>query len=142
LLADRFLIGVKVSLEQWVEQMRQYSPEERAAAMAAILTGSSLGEVAKQFGIPKSTVALWRSEQSVQQVSVPKKETIAEQLYGFLQESIITLQTQMIFFRREDWLERQSAADVAILHGVLSDKATRMLTAFRAQSADIADGHV
>jgi hypothetical protein len=52
-------------------------------------------------------------------------------LTNLLRENLLTLAAQQEFFRNEDWLRKQSAADLAILHGVSTDKALRLLEAYR-----------
>ena len=47
----------------------------------------------------------------------------------YLKGSLHTLQEQARFFADAEWLRKQDAADVAVLHGVLTDKVVRLLEA-------------
>lgn len=109
---------------------RSYSEETKAAVMAALLEGQSLNYVAKEYNIPKSTVANWSAELNREGV-VPnqKKEEIGNLLVSYIALSLKTLQRQVKKFADEKWLEKQSASEVAVLHGVIADKTIRLLEA-------------
>lgn len=109
---------------------KKYSEETKAQVMAALLTGQSINSVAKEYSIPKSTVANW-SSQSRQNGTVPntKREIIGDLLVGYLEASLKTLTAQVEVFGDEGWIRRQSASEVAVLHGVVTDKAIRLLEA-------------
>ena len=109
---------------------KRYSEETKAAVMAALLAGQSVSQVAKEYGIPKGTVSGWgRKSQEVASVTTQKKERIGELLVSYLSTSLETLEAQARMFKNEDWLRKQNAADVAVLHGVVTDKAIRLLEA-------------
>lgn len=114
-----------------------HSEETRAAVMAALLEGQSIGKVAEQYHIPKTTVARWNRE------GVPgngtQKEQIGALVLEFLQESLQTAIEQVQVFRDEKWLKRQDASQVAVLYGVNLDKAIRLLEALAA-SQEAAEG--
>lgn len=40
---------------------KQYSPEVKAAVIAALLSGQSVSSVAEEYNIPKGTVKGWKS---------------------------------------------------------------------------------
>jgi transposase-like protein len=108
-----------------------YPINTKAAALAALATGESLHSVARRFGISRPTLRRWRGSVPLVARAVPqKKEQIGAQLCGFLEESIETLTTQARAVRDDAWLRRQSAADLAVLHGVMFDKTARLLAAF------------
>ena len=110
--------------------MKTYDPQTKAAALAALATGDSLNGVARRMGIPKTTLIRWRDVAGVprpDQTGLQKKQELGEQLFGYLQESITTLGFLVRFTRDESWLKKQSAADVAVLYGVLADKTVRIL---------------
>jgi transposase-like protein len=120
--------------------MSKYSDETKAAVMAALLTGQSVSAVAKEYKIPHGTVRSWKSRQlngeSVATVATVKKVEIGDLLIEYLRENLATLRAQVIAFRNEDWLSRQDASDVAVLHGVLTDKAVRLIEAMSHVSDD------
>lgn len=114
----------------------EHPPETRAAVLAAVASGQSVNSVAKQFGISRRTITSWRDQAQLPTVAQEKKQVIGEQLYGLLEDSIETLRVQVRFMRTEAWLEKQSAADLAILHGVLHDKTRHVVAAFRPPDDD------
>lgn len=112
-----------------------YSPQVRAEALALLATGDSVHGVARQLGIPRTTVKRWRDQLHN---DGPQKKTIGEQVYGFVEESIDTLRAQARFTRDPEWLLQQSAADLAMLHGVMFDKAWRLLGALQPAEQPVA----
>lgn len=105
-----------------------HHPRQKAAAIAALLTGESAHSVARRFDIPKTTVLRWRAQMDQ---DGPQKKEIGEQVLSWVEESIDTLRAQARFTRDRDWLLQQSARDIALLHGVMFDKMWHMLGAFR-----------
>lgn len=112
-------------------ERREYDEATKAAVMAALLTGQSISSVAKQYKIPKGTVSSWRNQAAngVATVSTQKKEETGDLLWDYLRASLKTLKVQAEHFGDKDWLKQQSAADLAVLHGVSVDKAIRLLEA-------------
>ena len=110
-----------------------HTEETRAAVMAALLEGQSIGKVAEQYHVPKTTVARWNRE------GVPgngtQKEQIGALVLEFLRESLQTAIAQVVIFRDEKWIKRQDASQVAVLYGVNLDKAIRLLEALGASEA-------
>ena len=110
-----------------------HDPSIRAAVMAALLSGQSVGDVAEEYKIPQTTVSLWKSQ--VQQNNCYKKEQVGELLIGYLAINLETLQKQAKVFGDENWLKRQDASSVAVLHGVMVDKVFRLLEALGKSNA-------
>lgn len=110
----------------------EYTNEVRAAVMAALLTGQSVAEIAAQYNIPEGTVKSWKSRQkdsSVATVATPKKAEIGDLLLDYLHTMLRALRVQAEHFGDKSWLTKQTAADLAVLHGVSVDKAVRLLEA-------------
>ena len=111
----------------------QYSAETKAAVIAALLSGQSVSAVADEYNIPLGTVKSWKSRQkngdSVAKVATIKKEMIGDLILEYLAASLTTLKAQVEMFSNEEWIAKQNAADVAVLHGVVTDKAVRLLEA-------------
>ena len=113
----------------------KYDDDTKAAVMASLLEGQAIRKVADEYDIPRSTVGNWArkaKEQGVQGVPDEKKSEIGDLLTEYLAENIKTLQKQAEQFSDEEWLKKQSAAEVATLHGVMTDKAVRLLEALSA----------
>lgn len=115
---------------------RSYSDETKAAVMAALLTGQSVSAVAREYKIPKGTVSSWRRQAAREVEGVEPTSTQKEQIGGlildFLTASLRALRAQADVFARPEWLRTQSASDLAVLHGVQTDKAIRLLEALDA----------
>ena len=107
-----------------------YSDEVKAQAMAALLAGQSINAVSRQYNIPKGTIGSWK-DRDIDNVAknATQKESLDNLLFSYVEESIKTLKAQVIIFRDESWIKRQSASELAILHGVITDKAIRLLEA-------------
>jgi transposase-like protein len=117
--------------------VKRHSDETRAAVLAALLAGQGVSEVARQYKLDPSVVSRWRSKLSVQELqelATKKRDEFSELLSAYLREALVTLRVQVEFFRDNAWLRKQSAHEVAVLHGVTTDKAIRLLEA--AQAAD------
>lgn len=112
---------------------KPYDPHVKARAMAALKAGQSVPEVARATGVPVSTLRKWKQELKRENLieSPEKKAELGELVADYLTEILTTLTAQSRFARDEDWLRKQNAADVAILHGVLNDKAIRILAALQ-----------
>jgi len=54
---------------------------------------------------------------------------LGELIVGYLRENLATLASQARDFRDTEWLKKQPASEAAVLHGVLTDKAIRLLEA-------------
>src|SRR5512133_822753 len=106
---------------------KPYGDEVKAAVMAALLAGQSLNSVAREYNLPKSTVSRWKNS-DVPYTGTQKTE-IGGLVLEYLQANLETLRLQVEIFRDKTWLQRQTASDAAVLHGVLTDKAIRLLEA-------------
>lgn len=115
-----------------------YSDETKAAAMAALLAGQSVGEVAREYKIPRGTVRSWKAkaESGGETVATQKKEEIGDLLVAYLETNLRTLRAQSEFFADREWLKEQNAQELAILHGVVTDKTVRLLEALNASDGD------
>jgi transposase-like protein len=117
--------------------MKRHSEETRAAVLAALLAGQGVSEVARQYNLDPSVVSRWRAKipmQQLQIVATKRTEDFSELLADYLREALVTLKVHMEFVRDTEWLKKQSASDIAVLDGVITDKALRLLEA--AQAAD------
>lgn len=123
--------------------MAEYDDATKAAALAALLAGQAPSLVAATFGIPVGTLKSWKSRQlrgdSVATVATDSRERIGTLLLDYLAETLETLRIQQKVFRDTEWLRKQSAAEVATLHGISVDKAIRLLEGLADTSDDPAD---
>jgi transposase-like protein len=110
----------------------KYSEEVRAQCVAAMLEGQGFPIVSKEYSVPQSTLQYWKKKAAGQLPTGAREQResrIANLIGDYLEASLETLRTQAIAFRDTDWLREQSAAEVGVLHGVLLDKAVRILNA-------------
>lgn len=113
---------------------RQYSDEIKAQVMAALLTGQSVSQTAKAYNVPEGTIKVWkmRSGDDVEPVTsnaTEKREQMGALILDYLAENLVTLKKQLRIFCNEEWLKKQSASELAVLHGVIADKSFRLLDA-------------
>lgn len=113
-----------------------YSAETKAAVLAALLAGQGVGQVAADFKLPEGTVKSWRSRMknpdgsaSAASATPEKRAEVGDLLVGYLHANLATLAKQLEVFGDPDWIRKQSASDMAVLHGVMTDKAIRLLEA-------------
>lgn len=111
-----------------------YNDDTKAAVMAALLAGQSITAVAKEYKVPKGTVGRWRADAAeiIETERTQKSTPIDVLLYEYLQANLAALKKQTDVFSDEEWLKKQDASSVAVLHGVLADKAIRLLEAAHA----------
>lgn len=98
--------------------------------MAALLAGQGVAEVAQQYNLPESTVYQWAgTDGEFREVRNQKRVGIDDLILDYLTETLTTLSVQQRHFRDPEWLKSQDANELAILHGVSTDKAIRILEA-------------
>jgi transposase-like protein len=114
----------------------EHSADVKAAAMAALLAGQSVSSVARDYHIPKGTVSGWKDQavRDATQVATPptQKAAIGELVLGYLEANLRALRAQADCFADPEWLKQQQANELAVLHGVMTDKAVRLLEALSA----------
>ncbi|MCK5128135.1 MAG: transposase [candidate division Zixibacteria bacterium] len=118
-----------------------YSKETKAAVIASLLEGQSVSRVARDYNIPSGTVKSWKNRQehsdnaTVSAVATQKKE-ISDLIIELL-ETHLRAAIDIACAIDEDYIKKQSASEVAVLLGVINDKAFRMLEALgRAENDD------
>lgn len=122
---------------------RQYSEEQRAAVMAALLAGQSISEAAGQYGVPIGTVKGWSrgTDRPRVQLDASTKNEIGELLLAYVRKALTTLTAQLEVFADGVWLRKQGASDLAVLHGVGTDKVIRLLEAMGTPDDESAKPH-
>lgn len=108
-----------------------HSAEVKAQVLAALLAGQKVAEIADTFGVPEGTVKSWkqraRGRDGVASVAPGEKKRIGDLLMIYLERLIEVMTKQAEHTADKNWLEKQDAAGVAVLHGVLSDKLHRLI---------------
>ncbi len=117
-------------------------PRIHAQALADFTTGMGVRAVARRYGISQSTASAWHGEArgTVQAVvRTQKQHDLGGLVVDYLEEALITLTAHVRLARDQEWFMRQNAADLAIFHGVLVDKTTRILSAMQPGQGDVDD---
>lgn len=107
--------------------------------MAALLAGQGVMEVASQYSLDASVVSRWKSALPSEQLQVlasKKGERIEQLLFEYLTETLVTLKEQATIAREREYVTKQPAGELAVLHGVMADKAVRLLEAAHRASAN------
>jgi len=122
-----------------MKEQRQYDPAERAAATAALLAGQSVTQVAKAYSIPKGTASAWKKRAFARAGKVDPAtqkraaaDKIGELLTKYLESNLRALDAHARVFADETWIREQDAQQIAVLHGIMTDKAVRLLEALSA----------
>lgn len=101
--------------------------------MAALLAGQGVTEVAQQYNIDHSIVSRWKKKLSAEQlhdIAHKKIESFDELLAGCVRAALEAFTTICKETSRPEYIAKQSASEIAVLAGVLKDKALRVLSAF------------
>ena len=103
-----------------------HDPDVRAACMAALLTGQGTTAVAAEYNLPLATVSRWRKEA---RRTAGKSDDIGALVRDYLRANLTALQAQATVFSDPAWLKEQGASEAGVLHGIMTDKAIRLLEA-------------
>jgi transposase-like protein len=107
-----------------------HSPELRAQVVAAVLAGTSIAQAAAQFKLDKSLVSRWVATVATDQ-RARDPQVLETLLFDLVAEHAITIRAQLQAAARPEWLAQQSAGDLAVLLGTVSDRLVRLLSGFR-----------
>jgi transposase-like protein len=112
-----------------------HPPELRAAVVAAVLAGSSVATVARQYGLDRALVSRWtttgRHDATVATDQRARDVDLGELILGLIGEHITTLHAQLQATARPEWLAQQSAGDIAELVATERDTLIRLLAGLR-----------
>lgn len=112
---------------------RVHDPALRAAAMAACLAGQSVGAIAREYKLPKTTVSRWRTEA---RASAGRSDDIGSLLLAYVRSGLETVTAMHAVMRNPTYLMKQSAGELAVLHGVQVDKLVRILESMQGGPID------
>ena len=108
--------------------------------MAALLAGQSVSAVAREYKLPKGTVSGWKRKATQEVAGVAsdatQKAEVGDLLLEYLRASMEALTAQARLFGDPAWLRTQDASQLAVLHGVQTDKAIRLLEAMSTADAE------
>lgn len=127
--------------------MATYDPELIARVVAAVMAGASVNAVAKEYRIPKGTVSAWVKRKGGEQVladrrdavataATQKRERIGDLIIDNLEAQLEATKSIAKVVQDGDWIRKQPASELAVLFGVISDKAFRILEALPGDDDD------
>jgi transposase len=108
------------------------SDEKKAVVLAALLTGQGVNQIADKYKIPKSTVSRLKSkipQEQLEQIGTQKADQLANLIAQNLEASFKARDNILRQTENADWLNKQSASELATLYGVAYDKDLRILEA-------------
>lgn len=111
---------------------KAHSDETRAAALAALLEGQGVCEVAKKYKLPESTVRDIKksiNSEKFAEVRAKKEESLAGLIENHLRQSLSAAANIANQTNNADWLIKQDAEKLGVFYGILTDKAVRILEA-------------
>src|SRR5215467_840290 len=112
----------------------QYPLEIKAQCVAAVLAGGQPAEVARRFGIKPATVQRWvwdvryprpRPEEA------PQPEYLENLIFDLITTHALTLRAQLQTIGKPEWVQRQTAGELAHLLGTERDSLIRLLAGLR-----------
>jgi len=114
---------------------KAHSDQTRSEAIAALLQGQAVSEVARKYKLPHATVSGLKKQLSSEQfdeVRRKKQESLAELIEGHLQASLQAARNIANQTNNADWLNKQDADKLGVFYGITTDKAIRILEAAEA----------
>src|SRR5262245_6413656 len=111
---------------------KTYSARIVAQALALIIAGESVQAVADKLKVPQQTVSEWKAQFPSDFGAIRTKREVIEDLLGeYLEQTLRANLAQLKVFADDNWIRTQTAGELATLHGVIFDKAVRILDAAR-----------
>ena len=122
---------------------KAHTDHVRSSAIAALLEGQGVADVARIWNLPPSTVRDLKKSlgsEKFAEVRAKNEESLAELIEGHLQASLKAAASIAAQAHNADWLNKQDADKLGVFYGILTDKAVRILEAAeaaqRAESED------
>lgn len=120
----------------------EYPTELKAVALAAMLSGQSINVVAEKYSIPPGTLKSWAARErnalrgNDSLITEDQQERISHLIIDNVEAMLETTKEMLDVIKDREWLHEQSASEVGILFGVITDKTYRLLQALPDRSAD------
>ena len=118
---------------------KAHSPEVRAQVLAALLSGQGVTEVASAYGLNKCVVSKWKKTldpQKLKQLETQKQDNLDTLILNYVCQNLKTLAAQSKEVGKPEYIKKQPASDLAVLHGVIADKTVRLLSAYQPTTGD------
>lgn len=118
---------------------KQTDDPVRAAVMAALLAGQGVSQIARELKISKATVSRIKNTvgpKHLEQVETEKRDKITALIEAHLETALSSAnELAKKAASNKAWFAKQTASDIAVLFGVFSDKAFRILEALEPPEA-------
>jgi transposase-like protein len=114
---------------------QKHSDETRSQALAALLEGQGIAEVARKYDLPHSTVRDIKKSirtKEFAKVRAKKEESLSGLIEGHLQASLKAATNIANQASNADWLNKQDADKLGVFYGIVTDKSVRILEAAEA----------
>src|SRR3569832_2382141 len=130
------------------DRKRAIIPDEIKAAALADLVLMAPAAVAAKYGIKPATIRGWKSQEQPHvttfegvdpHVITVKKQRIGVLVLEYLEANLNAQIAQAYVTSDPNYINRQPAGELTILHGVLADKAIRLLEALQPRAAESDD---
>ena len=104
-------------------------PEKKAAALAGLMAGKTISEVAKETGLSVGIIHRMKSEipQEMEKVGKEKSATFGEMIGQNFAHHIEALNAYVTHTSTPEYIRGQTASDMAALHGAVAGYAVRLL---------------
>ena len=103
--------------------------ELRAEAVAAVLAGATISDVARRYGLDKAVVSRWVATDASSQRA--RDVDLGALIVDLITAHFATIHAQLQAASRPDWLAQQPAAELAQLVAVERDTTLRLLAGLR-----------
>ena len=112
------------------------SAELQGKAVALALTGMPIARVANELGVGWATVNRWVKEagHDLESMRAEKRYDFQTLVADHAETCLKSLTAQAQAMADQEWLQQQTARDVAILFGVMFDKTISLLAARQSTS--------
>lgn len=111
---------------------QRHSDQTRGAALAALLEGQGISEVARRYKLPTSTVRDLKKtidSEEFAKVREKKQDSLAALIEAHLHTSLKAATNIASQTENADWRNKQDADKLGVFYGILTDKAVRILEA-------------
>lgn len=108
------------------------SEKVRATALAALLEGQGISEVARRYKLPPSTVRDLKNSinsDEFAKVRAKKEERLAGLIEQHLEASLEAATSIARHAKNVEWLNKQDADKLGVFYGIVTDKSVRILEA-------------
>jgi transposase-like protein len=113
-----------------VRTINTYPDEFKAQVVAEYVAGASLFALAKKYDLNRNTIKEWVDKLGVRRgghLSEGARDELGQLLFNHMRESLQTMTAVVVHMRDPDWLQAQTAGDLALMLTVVHDKTAHLL---------------